>query len=86
MEQIKFQKKQQISGSNKKQISKGATIDWKQFYEDDQLKNQLVMKDIENEEKVVFSYLIEEWIEEKPSKVIYKWIRKAKPFQRKRHA
>jgi hypothetical protein len=44
------------------------------------------MKDIENEEKVVFSYLIEEWIEEKPSKVIYKWIRKAKPFQRKRHA
>ena len=29
MEQIKHHKKQSISGTNKKQINKGATIDWK---------------------------------------------------------
>ena len=34
------------------------------------------MKDGENEEKTIFSYVVEEWGRNEPIQVIYRWIRK----------
>ena len=59
-----------------RQISSGVIIDWKQFQDCEQVKSQLLLKDGENDEKTIFSYVVEEWFKNEPSKVIYRWIRK----------
>ena len=59
-----------------RQISTGVIIDWKQFEDCEQVKNQLLLKDGENDEKTIFSYVVEEWFKDEPAKVIYRWIRR----------
>jgi hypothetical protein len=45
-------------GMRNRQISSGVILDWKQFEESEQVKSQLVMKDGENDEKTIFSYVV----------------------------
>lgn len=65
-----------LLGMRNRQISSGVIIDWKQFEESEQVKSQLVIKDGENDEKTIFSYVVEEWYKQEPAKVIYRWMRK----------
>ena len=69
-------------GTRNRQISSGVIIDWKQFEESEQVKSQLVMKDGENDEKTIFSYVVEEWFKQEPAKVIYRWVRKSPKNQK----
>ena len=41
-----------------RQISSGVIVDWKQFQESEEVKSQLLVKDAENNEKIIFSYVV----------------------------
>ena len=68
-------------GTRNRQISSGVIIDWKQFEECEEVKSQLLVKDAEDNQKTIFSYVVEEWFKNEPSKVIYRWIRKSNQNQ-----
>lgn len=45
-------------GFRNRQISSGVIIDWKQFEAREDVKSQLLVKDAENDEKTIFSYVV----------------------------
>ena len=69
--------KQPTASLTNRQITSGMIIDWKEFEGNPRVKSQLLLKDGDSDENVIFSYIVEEWREKDPVKVCYRWVRKA---------
>lgn len=46
-----------------RQITSGVIIDWKKFIDSEQIQAQLVLKSEDDNEKPIFSFIVQEWVD-----------------------
>lgn len=59
-----------------RQITSGMIVDWKQMKSNGCRQNELSLKDGDDGDRTIFEMLVEEWQNDQPAKVTYKWVRR----------